>query len=216
MRPPCRKGRRRGSIGGYPFFFALGGERLGVLTTTEKRYIDICVAQIASADTNEAIAQRFGVARTCVDRALRWGRERGLYTLDTNEKLRVHLQELGTVLRRLERAFLAMDRRYRKLLRNGRDRATTESPTSPPFRSVRHGPKDATARGSIRLMVQLAERILGYRTRIMELEGIYKQVLNIQHGGTIAVRAEPDLSRLDDDKLNQLEQLTRLTIASNN
>jgi len=187
-----------------------------VLTTTEARYIAIIREQIATAKNNEQIASQFGVARTCVDRAIRWGRKCGLYALDSTDKLRTHLQELGAVLRKLERAFLAMDRRYRKLLRNGRDRSVADSPTAPPFHSVRHGPKDSAARGCIRLMALLAERILGYRTRIMELEGIYKHVLNIQHGGAIAVRTEPDLSRLDDDKLDQLERLTRLTIASNN
>jgi len=187
-----------------------------VLTASEKRYIEIYAEQVKSGQSAEEVARRLGVAPVTAHRAVRWAHDRGLHILDTKDKLDAHLLELGAVLRRLERAFLAMDRRYRKLLRNGRDRAMAESPASPPFRSARHGPKDATARGSIRLMVQLAERILGYRTRIMELEGIYKHVLNIQHGGEIKVRGEPDLSRLDDDKLNQLEQLTRLTIASNN
>jgi hypothetical protein len=166
-----------------------------VLTATEKRYIEIFAEQVKSGQNAEDLAERLGVAAITVHRAVHWAHARGLHILDTKDKLRAHLDELGAVLHKLERAFLAMDRRYRKLLRDK---------------------KDVGSRGSIRLMALLAEKILNFRTRIMELEGIYKHVLNIQHGGAIAVRAEPDLSRLDDDKLNQLEQLTRLTIASNN
>ena len=185
-----------------------------MLAATEKRYIDIYSEQVKSAQSAEEVARRLGIAAITAHRAVRWCHDRGLHILDTKDKLQAHLQELGATLHKLERAFLAMDRRYRKLLRNGRDRSV--APVAPPFRTASHGPKDSAARGCIRLMALLAERILGYRTRIMELEGIYKHVLNIQHGGAIAVRTEPDLSRLDDDKLDQLERLTRLTIASNN
>ncbi len=166
-----------------------------MLTGTEKRYIEIFAEQVKSGQTAEDLAERLGVAAITVHRAVHWCRDRGLHILDTKDKLRAHLDELGAVLHKLERAFLAMDRRYRRLLRDK---------------------KDVGARSSIRLMALVAERLLGYRTRIMELEGIYKHVLNIQHGGEITVRGEPDLSRLNDVELNQLEQLTRRTIASNN
>lgn len=185
-------------------------------TATEKRYIEIYAEIIRSGQSAEQTAERLGIAAITAHRAVGWVRSRGLHLVDTKDKLRAHLSELGATLHKLERAFLAMDRRYRKLLRNGRSHLEADGAAPPPFRSATHGPKDSAARGSIRIMALLAERILGYRTRIMELEGIYKHVLNIQHGGEIALRAEPDLSRLGDDELNQLEQLTRRTIASNN
>lgn len=164
-------------------------------TATERRYIEIYAEIIRSGQSAEQTAERLGIAAITAHRAVGWVRSRGLHLVDTKDKLRAHLHELGALLHRLERAFAVMERRYRRLLRDHRD---------------------AGARSSIRIMVQLAERILSIRTRVMELEGIYKHVLNIQHGGAIALRAEPDLSRLGDDELNQLEHLTRRTIASNN
>lgn len=164
-------------------------------TATERRYIEIYAEIIRSGQSAEQTAQRLGVAAVTAHRAVRWARDRGLHLLDSKDKLRGHLAELGALLHRLERAFAVMERRYRKLLREKRD---------------------AGGRSSIRIMALLAERILSIRTRIMELEGLYKHVLNIQHGGEVKVRGEPDLSRLTDAELNQLEQLTRRTIASNN
>ena len=185
-----------------------------MLTATEKRYIEIYAEQVKSGQSAEEVARRLGIAAITAHRAVRWAHNRGLHILDTKDKLGGHLQELGAVLHKLERAFQAMDRRYRKLLRNGRSKEV--APIAPPFRSANHGPRDGPARGAIRLMALLAERILGYRTRIMELEGIYKHVLNIQLGGKVQIAGEPDLSRLEDNELDQLEQLTRRTIASNN
>jgi transposase-like protein len=171
------------------------GGAIGVLSATEKRYIEIYAEQVKSGHSAEEVARRLGIAAITAHRAVQWAHSRGLHILDTKDKLGGHLQELGATLHKLERAFLAMDRRYRRLLREH---------------------KDVGARGSVRLLALLSERILAYRTRVMELEWIYKHVLNIQHGGEVTVRTEPDLSRLGDDELDQLERLTRRTIASLN
>lgn len=164
-------------------------------TATERRYIEIYAEIIRTGQSAEETARRLGVAAVTAHRAVHWARDRGLHLLDSKDKLRNHLAELGALLHRLERAFGAMDRRYRRLLREK---------------------KESGGRSSIRIMALLSERILAIRTRVMELEGLYKHVLNIQHGGEIKVRGEPDLSRLSDAELDQLEHLTRRTIASNN
>lgn len=166
-------------------------------TATERRYIEIYAEIIRSGQSAEQTAARLGIAAITAHRAVRWARDRGLHLVDTKDKLRAHLHELGALLHSHERAYSDARRRYR--------------------RAMRLGPKNgAAARGWIRVMDRVGNSVLAFRTRIMELEGIYKHVLNIQHGGAIAVRAEPDLGRLGDDELNQLEQLTRRTIASNN
>lgn len=166
-----------------------------MLTTTQKRYIDIFGYVVKTGFSAEEAARQLGIAAITAHRAVRWCHDRGLHILDTKDKLQTHLWELGAALRMAERFARISDKRSRRLIRLG---------------------KEAGGRAWAKVGLLALDRVKEIRTRIMELEGIYKHVLNIQHGGEIKVRGEPDLSRLKDDELDQLEQLTRRTIASNN
>lgn len=130
-----------------------------MLSTTEKRYLDICIAQIASRESLEVVRQKFGVSRSVADRAIRWGNDRDLFRLDSTEKLRHHVAELRAVLEQVESA-LALHMRKPS---NGKGRN---------WRPHAFG------------ISSLARCILDYRTRIMELEGVYKQVVSHEHSGS--------------------------------
>jgi len=129
-----------------------------VLTTAQKRYVDICITQKTTDKTNQELAKQFGVARSCIDRAIAWGREHGLYVPDT-DKLRDHILELRAVLDKLE---FALERHFRQ-----------------PSRKRGNAKWKPYATG----IASLSNQILAYRTRIMELEGLYRNTLNLQHTG---------------------------------
>lgn len=148
-----------------------------MLTTAQKRYFDICAEKIANpGTTNQALADKFGASRTLVDTALRWGKRNDVFVFDSQDKLRLHQMALRETERKLYSAF-------QRHLRAPRDP------------DQRHDWKPSAG-----ALSQLGRILLDYRTRILELEGLYKQVVTLQHSGELNLKRYETISPDDWDE----------------
>lgn len=127
-------------------------------------YLDICADKIKLKLTNMQLAEKHECARTRIDTALRYGTSCGFFTFELGEKLQHSIADLRDDTTRLERDLKRQRRRPRGLTDEER----------------------ACWRPNHQAVAALARIILDYKTRLMELEGIYKQVLSID------VRAKVD------------------------
>lgn len=130
-----------------------------MLSIPQKRYIDICAAKIAAPNkTREQLAAEFTCSMVTVDHAFAFGKRNDLFVLDTGEKVRLHTAELQSTVERLERIL-------RKLMR--KPRGVRRDEWHPPAAGI----------------AAIARQLLDYRTRVMELEGLYRQTMAMQHSG---------------------------------
>ena len=125
-----------------------------MLTTAQKRYVDICIRKIAKNETAEALADHFDVSRSAIDSAFRWGKQHNLFLQDSYEQIQTSKAELNAVLERLERIFKHLCRKPPGMLR---------AEWKPPATQI----------------AAISKQILDYRTRIMEISGVYKQALEL-------------------------------------
>lgn len=125
-----------------------------MLSVAQKRYLDICIRKIAEGETAEKLAEHFGVSRSAVDAAFRWGKRNNIFLQDTYEKIQSSIAELYAVLDKLEKIFKHLCRKPPGMLR---------AEWMPPASQI----------------AAISKQILDYRTRIMEIGGIYKQALEI-------------------------------------
>ena len=147
------------------------------MTATHMRYARICAARIATQKSEVALAEYCNVSKSSVERALAWGRRQNLFVLDSQEKLKMYLLDLADKRQLLEDALRLSARRPRGLS------VQDEEMWKP------HG-------GSISA---LARAYLDYSTRMLELEGLYRQVVNIQHSGMVEVKGYVSISPDDWD-----------------
>lgn len=130
-----------------------------MLSPTKLRYIEICTDKINSGDSNEQVAARFDVERRTVDRAISWGRKQG-YFQPNAEKLKQHIAEWREHEKWLEQELRLTREKYKR--EDGKRSAMH------PF-----------------ALSSLSRELREVRTKIAELEGIYKQTLNINHSGSV-------------------------------
>jgi hypothetical protein len=129
-----------------------------VLSPSKRRYVEICTYKINNPDTsNEKVGAHFDVERRTVDRAIAWGRKQGLFQPD-GEKLRQHIAEWREHERWLEQELRLQKRDARK-------------------DDGRRAPMQSFA------LTSLSRELREVRTKIAELEGLYKQTVNVNIGG---------------------------------
>jgi len=134
-----------------------------VLTVRHKRYIEICLAKRTNPSrTNMQLAADFGISRSLVDRAFRYGQEHDIFAVDILNKVQTHISELRTLLGKLEKAFAKHSRKPRGVPKGWKPNATD--------------------------LTRLSREIRETRMLIMELEGLYKHTLSVQHGGSIGTQ----------------------------
>ena len=156
-----------------PFFCVLGGELFSVLTPTQKRYVDICTYKIAHAEiANKDIAEVFDIAPRTVDLAIAWGKRHELFRRAATDKINHHIQEIRAHLKWLESELRILKR------------------------STRHeGKRIPLPAAQIRaISAELRET----RVVLMELEGIYRKTLNLQHTGGVGEPIRYELVRPDE------------------
>ena len=131
-----------------------------MLSATERRRIDICIAYKTETPrpTQVSLAQRFGVAPVTVNKAIHWGEQFGLFTDDISMRLQYQLAEWRDHLK-----FLESELRLTKRI------SRSESGKRYPI--------------SHNALKTLSSEIREVRTRIDELEGIYKQTVNVNVAG---------------------------------
>lgn len=141
-------------------------------TGTQQRYLEQIAWQIETGATNDDTAAHFGVAGSAIDRARAWAASLGIYhwgSAYTKVGLISHRAELGAILRRLDTVFKKLTSRPRRI-KGMSDEDWAELIGGWSYNSIG--------------VAAISRQILEYRTRLMEIEGLYKQVLNVQHSDT--------------------------------
>lgn len=163
-----------------------------MLTKQQQAKIAICNEYLTNPRyTLDILAEKLHVSRTTITNAIKWGKQRGYFITDNSEKLRRNIIDIQSTLEILEKEYAAVwkeDQRRRKaeqkrnkeLIRQG------EAPKNIHFSLTR-------------TLTGLSKRILEYKTRILELEGLYGRL----HDGLI-----PEENKLSDPLVQMLIQVT--------
>lgn len=135
-----------------------------MLTSTKRKYTKICTIKAKEPErTNLSIAEEMGISDATVERALVWGNRIGIFDIQADEQLKREIGELQEIVKRLEARYKALDRRCKKIEGEGK--------TAP-----------------IHFLTAIAKTLLDYRTRLAELQGIYKKTLNLNQSGEVTVK----------------------------
>lgn len=129
-----------------------------MLTREQHRYVSICVDRIAGSSQKE-LARKYTVSESTVKNAVAWGKENGLFETDLSIKLERHIQEFRSRLAKLDEWL------HKEF---ARDEMVRE----------KSGGYEALA---AKQLVPIFEEIREHQTKIMELEGLYRQYVNIQN-----------------------------------
>ena len=148
-----------------------------MFTRTHLDYLAICADKIKLKCTNEQLAENHDCNRSRVDRAIRFGIDCGYFTFELEERLSRWIADLRDDVSRLERDL----KRHRRLPKN-LDKA-----------------ERFAWRPNYRAVTALSRVMLDHKTRLMELEGVYRQVLNIQVNGELKVKTYVGVSPDDWD-----------------
>ena len=125
-----------------------------------QRWLQIVADKLQTMDKNTAIGKRFGVSSKTVQRALDWGHDEGLFEINIRERLLHHVMGFNGQLERIREEWdLAVD--------ETRDEETGErtAPMNPMHFSV------------------LSREERETRIKVLELEGLYRNVLNVRAVG---------------------------------
>jgi DNA-binding transcriptional regulator LsrR (DeoR family) len=160
----------------------------------------MCLEKVSSGAKNAEIARRWGVSERTVKTALAWGRENGVFDADVTVKLEKHLQEFKARLKDLDgylRAELGRDRKIRDA----------------------SGGYEALPSKQIIIIFQ---EIREHQTKIMELEGIYRQYVNVSQTNNVqqnvfvvpqAAESKEDWAQVVEKFLEKQNATTQLEVA---
>lgn len=128
-----------------------------MLSAEHSRYVSMCIDKISSGETNKELARRYGVSESTVKNAVAWGRDNGVFDTDITVKLEKHIQAF--------RKRLAMLDEYLKseFERNEKIRVSTDGFEALPSKQL----------------IMIFQEIREHQTKVMELEGIYRQYVNV-------------------------------------
>ncbi len=134
-----------------------------MLRIHEKRRLAICCRKKTTKLTNEEIAREFEVSLPSVSNALKWGKAMGLYDVDQGEQLENRIAEILTQGSKLEEmAFLVASNVTSRL---------------------KKGEQVNMAKEVVPLFKELRET----RSFLSELQGLYKQFVNIKQEMNISI-----------------------------
>jgi len=138
-------------------------------STTEKyTYLSLSFEEAKKENpeiTEFDFAEKLGVSLHTLQRAVVWRRKQ-IYNLSDPSLLAAHIQSLKEHVKKYEK--------MQDIILKGA-----------PAKNLSGEARAKTKIISGNALTGLARVILDYRTRVMELEGIYRQVVNIDHGGFI-------------------------------
>ena len=126
----------------------------------KQRRLQIVADKLSTMDTNTDIAKRFGISRKTVQRALDWGHDQGLFDVNIRERLLHHVMGFTKQLDRI-------DEEWRLAIDQTRDDETGERlfPLHP------------------QMFGTLSREERETRIKVLELEGLYRNVLNVRAVG---------------------------------
>lgn len=137
-------------------------ERQSVLSTTRQRYIEFYFLH-KDGWTIPQIAEHYDMGERTVERGLNWCRKQRIGNRELAKELEDRIADLRDDIRRVERQIKHTERRI--------DQA-------PPL-----GPKDSPMVGLTQAIGKLYTELREQKRYLAELEGIYKQTVNVNLGG---------------------------------
>lgn len=155
--------------------------------------LDICAEHKATGEGREALTARLGHSDRMIQNALTWGRKQGLigdrWRIGTPGSLEMHIATLRKITERLEKRL--------------------DGDLTGPLEEVEVNGELAKVRRRVRSsdIASIAKQALDYRTRLLELEGLYQKSLEIR------LTVQHDLSKLTDDELVTFRALAAKTEA---
>ena len=126
----------------------------------QNRWLQIIANKIETGESNTKVAKRFGVSSKTVQRALDWGHDEGLFEVNIRERLLHHVMGFTKQLDRI-------DEEWRLAIDQTRDDETGERlfPLHP------------------QMFGTLSREERETRIKVLELEGLYRNVLNVRAVG---------------------------------
>jgi DNA-binding Lrp family transcriptional regulator len=130
----------------------------------EYRYITLCLEKMRSDSTYDQLAQKYGVSRSTVVKAVKWGEKNGVFRLDLQVNVEHHIlavrQEIARLEKRLGR-LLDMADEYDGIVE---EEGKKVARFIPPVQYVR-----------------IFDELRQQRVLLMELEGIYRKQVNVMN-----------------------------------
>jgi len=140
-----------------------------VLTKKQKENFDICNEYLANPrSTLEQLATKMQVSRRTVTRAIEWGQQQGFFISDSAEKIKKNIIDIQSTLEVLETE-------YQEVWKEQKRRRREQKRLNREAKKNGKTPENITF-GLARTLSMLSKRILEYKTRIMELEGLYSKL----------------------------------------
>jgi septal ring factor EnvC (AmiA/AmiB activator) len=133
-----------------------------VLSTTKQRYIEYYFLH-KEGNTLEQIGEKYGCTIRTVERGLAWCRKQRVGSRELARELEDRIADLNDDIRRIERQIKRTERRI--------DNAPAL------------GPKDSPLVGLTQAVGKLYTELREQKRYLAELEGIYKQTVNVNIGG---------------------------------
>jgi len=90
-----------------------------VLTPLESRNVEICITKKTNPQrTNRDLAEEFGVSQSTVEKAIAWGKRRGVFVPES-AKIAVHLQDHRKRLKEVDKVVKRLHKAHRQLAKEG-------------------------------------------------------------------------------------------------
>tara|TARA_Y100000310_G_C20657440_1_gene802732 strand:+ start:549 stop:1094 length:546 start_codon:yes stop_codon:yes gene_type:complete len=163
-----------------------------MLTRKQLQMIEILTWKKAHRATNDGTAAHFGIGVMMVMNAEKWAQRTGYFIVDTADVLEKHMAAIRKAIGEIEKELRIARQHSRIKITKGDGRTTT-----------RRIPLPATTFNAI------FGRWLEYNTRLMEIEGLYRKVLNVNINTSVEhSEHRADLEKLDISELKTLRALT--------
>ena len=160
-----------------------------MLSVTKQKYIKYFFDQVEGLTITQ-IAEKYQTSERTVTRGLAWCRKQRFSEVSSGESLRTHIADIKDDIGRIERNIKRLEK------------------------DLKDGPSDV--RGGYSSYLSLNNSLIGFyrelrshKVYLAELEGVYKNTLNIQHSGSI--KAE---NPLYDALCSLTESITNHTLES--
>jgi len=180
------------------------GELYSVLSQKECQYISICTERVSKKLTYKKIAKNHNCSVSTVEAGIRWGKANGFFVANDQELLNREIAELQAIVKELEAEL-------KRLI----DRSKELKKVEAKFLRGKNGGVYVNISFVSNYITGITKQLLDYRTRLMELRGLYKKTLNVELSGEIEINKKPSLKKLSDEELNQLEGITSKLFSRN-
>lgn len=157
-----------------------------MISEVQERRIAVCVAKKSREVTNAALAREFGVSEVTIKKDLEWGRRSGLYEIENAQQIEVRIVEVSDEITRLEKMAEVV------------------------YENAMQYMKDTQKRRSlITDFVPLVKEIREQRVLLMELQGLYRQNVNVHVESKSNVLVLPQTIDNMDEWMRAVQEVTQ-------